>query len=331
MKTIFIKLLSSPTVNKIKALDSIAVNVDEKIKSDFIFFNEQHFDTNLKYCNLHNLNSNYKSLINKYTSYSIYNKYGFSTLPTIKPLQLLDIENYQSEKFFLKPVIGMGSNGFFLKEQNRRLISQAYYTPIAKQSVLDILSIEGSNFWDAQQTEHDGIIIQKYVNVYDNSQINFYVQYGCINGQGNIFFCNPAIGTKTRINGEHRSTMTYSPENMSNEILNIQSKIQDMVLGENIKNCLFNMQFMCVDNEYKPIDFNPRLGYQDIYICDQFPELGWGKSLIEYAYDITDTVPSRPQLSTAQLLIGKRAFLKKIAHGQTKQEALDNLELLINN
>jgi hypothetical protein len=78
-----------------------------------------------------------------------------------------------------------------------------------------------------------------------------------------------------------------------------------------------------------PIDFNFRLGYQDIYITNQFPELNWGRALIEYAYDITDTIPVRPQISTALKLSLKNN--QATAHGQTKQEALDNLQNLINN
>jgi len=328
MKTIFIKFNQSPTINLIKSLSTISVNTDENIKSDYIFFNEHTFKGNLDYCIRHNLSSNYTSLINKHSSYELYNKYNFSTLPAIKPLHLSDVENFEGDKFFIKPVIGCGSNKYF--HTHIKLLAQAYYIPINKQSILDILSIESSSLWDTQQKINEGFILQRYADVYENSQINWYVQYGSINGNGNVFFTNPVIGVKNK----HISTTSYSSENISDEILNIQTKIQDLISGENIKNCVFNMQFLKINGTYAPVDFNFRLGYHDIYIDNQFSELNWGRSLIEYAYDITDSIPVRPQISTAIILkySSELSVIKdKIeAHGQTKQEALSNLQNLTN-
>jgi len=333
MKTIFIKdntFVNSPTINLIKSLDSILVNSDESIKSNFIFLNEFDFNSCMDYSSRHNLPTNNFVLINKHSASQLYTKYNFSILPTIKPLQLSDVEDFDGNNFFIKPVIGRGGTFFstMLNINTNPLISQIFYKPISKQSTLEILSIQDINFWNDQEDNNSGFIIQKYADVYENSQINHYIQYGCINGNGTVFFCNPALSSKIKINNIYCSLTSYSSENLSDEILNIQSMIQDLVSGENIKNCLFNMQFLIVNGAYMPIDFNFRLGYQDIYINDQFPELNWGRSLIEYAYDIIDNTPVRPQISTALNL--KRTD-KLIAHGQTKQEALDNLQNLINN
>jgi hypothetical protein len=328
MKTVFIPNIIIPSLGPTTSLISsiLSVNNDENIKSDFVFINEKGYTKCLEYCLKHNLSFNYGPLTNKHTAYELFKKYNFSTVLTIKPLCLSDVESFEADNIFIKPVIGCNSNNFF--DINPTLLSQAYYTPINKQSILDILGVESSNFWETQQNINGGFIFQKYADVYENSQINFYVQYGCINGNGTVFFCNPTLSSKIKINNIYCSLSSYSSENLSDEILNIQSMIQNLVSGENIKNCLFNMQFLIVNGAYMPIDFNFRLGYQDIYINDQFPELNWGRSLIEYAYDIIDDTPVRPQISTAMNL---KRIDKLIAHGQTKQEALDNLQNLINN
>ncbi len=338
MKTIFIKntYLNSPTINYIKLLGNISVNSNEDIKSDYVFFNEYEFNNSLDYCNKHNIDNKHASLINKYNSYQLYNKYNFSTASTIKPLQLTDIENLDDDTFFIKPVIGANSNKFFISESD--LISQSFYTPIRKQSLIEILSLEDStNFWTNQQNEHSGVLIQKYCSSLNNSleNPNHYIQNGFCNGSGQVIFSNPTLGIKS-INKDFTVslTSTTSSENLTNEVIILQQKITNMLTGEGIKNCIFSMQFFKYNNNFVPIDCNLRLPYGLIKVCNKNQEYkNYLKSCVEFTYDIVDNIPIIPNISSA-LTVYSNTLMNQIyagsfvATGTTKEEALSNLQNL---
>jgi hypothetical protein len=293
----------------------INLHSNTSISSDFVIFNEKSLQQFNDYCDVYSIPKNNAKLLDKFLVNTIYQKYGLSIPNTVKPVTIQDIQNINwAGDLILKPVISYGGRGY-----DSSSVSQISYKKITKQTLLEVIEMD-SNFWPNQQTDKH-YIIQEFIEPIENTNHEVLILYGAINGAGDVYNANPSVGNKL-INsfGFSTSVNTWCQENLTDEILNIQNKVNTMLVDEGVQNAFYNIQFIKKENNFVAHDFQYRFGYQELALSNSFNHRDYLLDLIKFTFGMSDKKPVQPFV-TAMKLSGVKTF----SSGSTKEEALAGL------
>ena len=293
----------------------INLHSDISIGSDFVIFNEKSLQQFNDYCDVYSLPKNNAKLLDKFLVNTTYEKYGLSIPNTIKPTTVQDIQNINwGGDLIVKPVISSNGRGY-----DSNPVSQISFKKITKKTLLEVIEID-SNFWTNQQTDKY-YVIQEFIEPTENAEHEILVLYGAINGAGDIYNAYPSLGNKL-INSFGFSTTinSWCQENLTDEILNIQNKVNTMLVDEGVRNAFFNIQFIKKENNFVAHDFQYRFGYQELALSNSFNHRDYLLDLIKFTFDMSDKKPVQPFV-TAMKLSGAKTF----SSGSTKEEALAGL------
>lgn len=326
MPSIFNPFLPNYTVYFQRA--GINVNTDLSQNSDHLFFGLEHKNaTQLmqEYASLHNKNLPHLELLDKQSSNEIFANFGFAIPKTICPMSKQDIENFDVEKIILKPAKGSNTTS----NSGSNVFDQIAYCVISKATLYELIDLDPS-FWDIQNA-NQYFIVQEAVSTIDgNNKYGTLFLSGAINGNGDVHHSSPIVGERTYKNKVRVSSSTWSQEHLNPVIVDLQNKLEQMIVSSGVKNAFYQMQFLGDGVVWTPIDFQFRMPYHVIY---GLPELGNDQyiiDLIKYTYDLSATKPNQPFVTCIHISPGNGREIKRWSKGGTKDEAIAAMQSQLN-
>lgn len=306
----------------------VEVITDASKKCDHVFFgleNNDALQVMNNYAAKHNVILPHINLVSKEIANNVFENFGFAITKTICPMSKQDIENFDAEKIILKPSNGSNTQS----NSGSNVFDQIAYCVISKTTLFELLDIDAS-LWDIQnQTKY--FVVQEAVPTIDNNnKYGTLFLSGAINGDGDVYHSAPIVGERTYKNKVRVSSSTWSNEHLNATIVDLQNKLQQMIVDSGVRNAFYQMQFLGDHITWTPIDFQFRMPYHPIY---GLPELGDDEyivDLMKYAYDLSTVMPRQPFVTCIHISPGNGREIKRWSKGSTKDEAIAAMQSQLN-